>query len=259
MKTHTIFHYSCVKYYETRLKHQLNSWPKRLPSTFESIPMTGSGKDQYDGDILRLDVKDDYKSLVYKTKKMFEWYLDNCSTEWIIKVDDDVWLSDAGIETLQNDKSPYSGSYLLQYKKIHIIAGPLYKIHRDYLEKLTDIVSNKIVNKSSEDAHVGVALSNLGVVPVGLFPSNKRCLWPTFKKTSETQFGLCNSTSKSLQDMYEFFDSTKSYGYAKKPCCGGGPKKIASPPKIQEVKIQEVKIEKPAPKYGAKRKKYPRR
>ena len=219
-----------------------------MPDTVECVPVTGSGKDQYDGNILRLDVKDDYKNLVYKTKKMFEWYLDNCNTEWIIKVDDDVWLSDAGIETLLKDESPYSGSYLLDYKKIKIVAGPLYKIHRGYIEKLTDIVSNKIENKSSEDVHVGAALSNLGVKPVGLFPSNKRCLWPTFKKTAETQFGLCNSTEKSLQSMYEYFDSVK------KACCGGGPKKIVSPPRVEE-----VKIEKPAPKYGAKRKKYPRR
>lgn len=248
-KTHTVFHYSCIKYENTRLKYQMATWPKRLPAQVQSIPITGDGKDTTENGILRLSIPDGYNSLAYKTQKMFRWFLDNCDTEWIIKADDDIWLSDAGIERLLLDDSRYSGCYILHYQQISLAGGPIYKIHRECLEEIVEVSSIQIDNKSAEDIHVGAAMKMIGVSPQALFSEHERCIWPQQSKTSDTMFGMCHRSNDPLNKMYDYFEGTR------KACCGGGPKReVKSAPKVSK-----VKTENPAPTYGAKRRKFPRR
>lgn len=206
MKTHTIFHYSCMRYREKRLKLQLKSWPSRLPGNVESIPVIGSGLNNFNSGILRLKCPDDYKSLCLKTISIFKWFLNNCESDWIIKADDDVWVSDEGMQTLLKDTSPYSGGFLTVLEGIRAIAGPLYKIRRDLVEK---ILKDNLLDQSKyfEDIMVGAALNKLKITPKEIFKNKERLKWPCTLRNLETKFVYCNRSERSLQKMYESLDT----------------------------------------------------
>jgi hypothetical protein len=158
LKTHLIFIYSCLKYEHSRVWWQNQTWPQRLPDNVTSQVLTGGGDDCIDDSgVLRLDVGDGYRDLIDKTQALFDWFLDNCEQEWLVKCDDDVWLSDRALKKIASNEHRYSGAFGTDYG-----GGPLYVLHREVISRLgrlRDYVSDE---KLDEDLAVGKAVADVG-------------------------------------------------------------------------------------------------
>nr|WP_245243280.1 glycosyltransferase family 2 protein [Pararhodobacter sp. SW119] len=86
--------YSCQKYLGNRIPKIRETWLADLKA--RGIPyviVVGEGDDTLDGDILRLDVPDSYEALPSKTLKMIEWVFTRTGYQYLLKIDDDCYLS----------------------------------------------------------------------------------------------------------------------------------------------------------------------
>ena len=85
--------YSCRKNTDTRIDAIRRTWVQDLVA--RGIPylfLVGDGDDSIDGDVLALDVSDDYEDLPKKTLAMIDWVYANTSFRYLFKIDDDCHL-----------------------------------------------------------------------------------------------------------------------------------------------------------------------
>lgn len=182
--THLFVSYSCRRYEETRLKHQLLTWPRRLPAWAAYLPLTGdgSGIDHARG-FLRLKCPDDYRHLIDKTQALFDWFIAERSEEWLVKVDDDVWLSPAAVSQLRCPPATYGGFHRVGGADPWA-SGTCYFIHRSVIARLPRLRDQPLpVNAAPaaatappEDHAVFSACRSIGVSPSFLSPSVLRYL-----------------------------------------------------------------------------------
>lgn len=86
--------YSCNKYLDTRVAAIRETWMRDLAAVgARCIVIVGDGDDRLDGDVLRLAVSDRYEDLPQKTLRMVEWVHANTDAQYLIKIDDDCYLS----------------------------------------------------------------------------------------------------------------------------------------------------------------------
>lgn len=86
--------YSCNKYLDTRVAAIRETWMQDLAAIgARCIIIVGDGDDTLDGDVLRLAVSDSYEDLPQKTLRMVEWVHANTDAQYLIKIDDDCYLS----------------------------------------------------------------------------------------------------------------------------------------------------------------------
>jgi hypothetical protein len=106
--------YSCRKYLETRIPAIRSTWAADLKA--RGIPyviLVGDGDDRVTGDVLQLDVSDRYEDLPAKSLKLFEWVRTHTDFQYVIKVDDDVYLDvDEFFDALSHRKYHYYGRIL---------------------------------------------------------------------------------------------------------------------------------------------------
>lgn len=158
-KSHLFVRYSCKKYETTRIVHQSTTWPTRLPPWADSIVMTGNGDGTIGSDgVLRLNCQDDYHTLINKTQCLFDWFLTNTTYEWLVKIDDDVWLNDTGFDIIKTCEQLYGGfgRFPLYY------SGTCYWIHRSALQLLPRL-HTCVGDINAEDMTVGNALRTIGI------------------------------------------------------------------------------------------------
>jgi hypothetical protein len=82
--------YSCRAYLESRVGKIRATWLKELEAL--GIPyliVVGGGDDTVHGDVLGLDVSDDYEALPAKTLALFRWLYERTTAQFVIKIDDD--------------------------------------------------------------------------------------------------------------------------------------------------------------------------
>ncbi len=86
--------YSCNKYLDSRVAAIRETWMHDLAAIgARCIVIVGDGDDRLDGDVLRLAVSDSYEDLPQKTLRMVEWVHANTDAQYLIKIDDDCYLS----------------------------------------------------------------------------------------------------------------------------------------------------------------------
>ncbi|WP_203076103.1 glycosyltransferase family 2 protein [Falsiroseomonas ponticola] len=86
--------YSCNKYLDSRVAAIRETWMQDLAAIgARCIVIVGDGDDRLDGDVLRLAVSDSYEDLPQKTLRMVEWVHANTDAQYLIKIDDDCYLS----------------------------------------------------------------------------------------------------------------------------------------------------------------------
>lgn len=86
--------YSCCKYLDERIPKLRETWIADLKArNIPYIILVGDGDDKLEGDILQLDVADTYEALPIKTLKMIDWVYSNTDFQYLVKIDDDCYLS----------------------------------------------------------------------------------------------------------------------------------------------------------------------
>jgi len=151
--SHLLVIYSCKKHEHTRVAWQAKTWPDRLPEGIKYLVMTGDGDNEIDKNgVLRLKVADGYLDLIDKTQALFDWFLRERSEPWLIKCDDDVWLSPSALDKIIANQHFYAGAYG------HAFAGgPLYVLHRDTISSFARLRGFVVGNNVAEDVAVGAA------------------------------------------------------------------------------------------------------
>jgi len=151
--SHLLVIFSCQKYEDTRVKYQAKTWPRRLPEGMTYLVMTGDGENQIYGDgVLRLNVADGYGDLIDKTQALFDWFLQERSEPWLVKCDDDVWLSPQALDRIMSNQHCYAGAYAGDFA-----GGPLYILHRDTIASLGHLRDFVEDDNIAEDMAVGAA------------------------------------------------------------------------------------------------------
>lgn len=222
--THIIFLYSCKKYKESRLDIQMETWPKRVIEKYPNVlllPITGDGNNTINNGILELAVGDGYCDLIDKTQTLFDWFINNTTAEYLIKVDDDVWLHDNFIEILLNDNHHYSG--LLRYK--HWFGGPIYKLSRHAilamprLRTMIDPTSDK-AHCYPEDRAVGEAMHQTALNDfycLLAIPFNSVCVWRHNREYESKYYDfMFVITRQKILEMFTFAESIYLAGIEKK-------------------------------------------
>ena len=131
MNNYTICVTTCSKYLNDRIPIQ-----KRFcfDKTGYKI-FTGEGKQQYTNHITLKNCTDDYFELRKKTFAVFEWFLANTDSQYIVKCDDDTF-----IDVNQLDKLPdydYCGPVTTFTNSAQSV-----KYHIDYVKKITNKSQN---------------------------------------------------------------------------------------------------------------------
>lgn len=157
--SHLLVVSSCRKFENTRLAWQAQTWPQRLPDQIGYLAMTGAGDGRIDsGGILRLNVADGYCDLLDKTQALFDWFLAERDEPWLVKCDDDVWLSPQALELIAANQHVYAGAYGQLYA-----GGPLYVLHRDVVKKLAVLRDYAEDDCPPEDVAVGAAAKDANI------------------------------------------------------------------------------------------------
>jgi hypothetical protein len=155
---HLFVVYSCRAYEGSRVKWQARTWPRRLPAGATLLTTTGAGDGRIDDEgVLRLDCPDDYNGLFDKTQALFDWFLEERTEEFLVKVDDDVWLSPEALERIVAARGDYLGGYYSSYA-----GGPLYLVSRSLLARLGRLRSFIVDANVAEDVAVGRAAAAAG-------------------------------------------------------------------------------------------------
>jgi hypothetical protein len=172
MDSHFIAIKTCKKYIKTRLVHQMETWPRRLPDGFSMVvPYVGNGSGDIDpSGILNLSAEDSYRGLLSKSKALIEWFLLNRKEEWLVTVDDDIWLSPHALQVILTNKEPYTGAYIV---KEGLFSGGLLVLSRDTCLKVLssiDKVSQEFDNNKHipDDLVIGMAAYRSGVAKTHL-------------------------------------------------------------------------------------------
>ena len=87
------------------------------------------------------------------------------SEPWLVKCDDDVWLSPTALSNILSNQHHYAGAYGQNYA-----GGPLYILHRNAIAKLGRLRSFVVKNQIAEDMAVGAAAAaaNIRLGSLGL-------------------------------------------------------------------------------------------
>lgn len=213
-----LFNYSCVGYENTRLRYQLKSWVDRLPEEISNLPMTGSGNDSIDEKgFLRLNCPDGYYyDLCNKTTKMAEWFLKNTESEWLIKVDDDVWLSDETIQEIVSDTKIFSGFKMIATSWASGVSGFTYKLHRDHVEEMLKIKdTSKYLNSYYEELVLAWLLNKKGIKPELI--NNKKIIYYPENHLGYHSVDIGIFSKNYFKDLSNFYDYFDSSAY-KEPC-----------------------------------------
>lgn len=117
-----------------------------------------------------LECSDTYVGLVHKTQAMIDWFLKKTDYEYLIKMDDDVWISESTMSDILSTNEPYGGFVVHENSKTPYFGGGCYWIRRDVAMKLTNIRTAynflpdwpRIVNVA-EDLAVGAYMHNMGI------------------------------------------------------------------------------------------------
>ena len=159
--SHLVVAYSCREFEHSRLAWQATTWPVRRPPEMAYVKMTGDGDGKIDANgVLRLAVADGYYDLIDKTQALFEWFLQERSEPWLVKCDDDVWLSPIALKRIIENKHHYAGAY-----GQHYAGGPLYVLHRNLIAKLAPLRNYVEGDELAEDVAVGAAVRDCGESP----------------------------------------------------------------------------------------------
>ena len=162
--THLTVIFCCKQYETTRAAWQAATWPQRLPEQINYLLMTGQGDGQIDADgVLRLPVSDGYNELIDKTQALFDWFLAEREEPWLVKCDDDVWLSPAALQAVVTNEHPYAGAYGHDY-----LGGPLYILHRETIAQMGRLRDFLEPPNLAEDVAVGAAARDIGLAPKSL-------------------------------------------------------------------------------------------
>lgn len=85
--------YSCRKYLDSRINAIRATWGKDLVAwAVPYLILVGEGDGRIEGDVLALDVSDNYESLPQKTLKLIEWVYGHTDFQYLYKIDDDCYL-----------------------------------------------------------------------------------------------------------------------------------------------------------------------
>lgn len=164
--THLFAIYTCRKYEATRAAVQAATWPQRMPAGAELLTITGDGLGTIDAaGVLRLGCPDHYAGLIDKTQALFDWFLKERTEEWLVKVDDDVWLSPEAIKAVIDCKQSYAGYHTLVHQSTQYLSGPIYSIHRSLIAKLGRLRDFGTLPGCPEDVAVGAACAAVGAYP----------------------------------------------------------------------------------------------
>lgn len=159
MASHLLTIFGCKAHEDNRMNWQAETWPRRLPEEIEFLQMTGDGDDAIDSKgILRLSVADGYAELIDKTQRLFDWFIQTRDEPWLVKCDDDVWLSPHALDKIVANQSLYAGAYGFDYA-----GGPLYVLHRDAIAQLPPLRECMIDNNLAEDLALGNAARLAGI------------------------------------------------------------------------------------------------
>ena len=86
--------YSCNAYLDTRIAAIRETWMSDLKARrIPCIVMVGDGDGELHGDVLRLSVSDAYDDLPAKTLGLIKWVTEKTNFRYLIKIDDDCYLS----------------------------------------------------------------------------------------------------------------------------------------------------------------------
>jgi len=86
--------YSCQKNLATRIEAIRNTWLKDLDRwRIHYVIVVGGGAGNIDGDVLSLNINDDYEYLPMKTLELLKWVANSTDYVFIIKIDDDCFLN----------------------------------------------------------------------------------------------------------------------------------------------------------------------
>lgn len=191
--------YSCQKNLKTRIKKVRESYLKDLQKyKIPYLIIVGGAKEDYiDGDILYLNVSDNYESLPKKTIKFLQWLYENSPFYYVYKIDDDSYIDiEKFLTTLQYRKYHYFGTLIkgrinidrmwhisktdnLLYKNsldksnfnlIYADGGSGYSLSRYAIYKILENLGTKegqFIYKTClyEDVLIGSLLSLSGIIP----------------------------------------------------------------------------------------------
>jgi len=154
--------YSCKKYLSDRVTAIRQTWVKELIARdIPYVVLVGDGNDTLQGDVLALNVSDNYESLPQKSLRMFEWVYNNTNAQYVFKIDDDCYLDVAEyFDSLSYRKHYYYGRVL----KREIGAMDRAWHH----EKSQTLRAKKAIDKSPEpsvyaDGGGGYSLSRIAI------------------------------------------------------------------------------------------------
>jgi len=103
--------YTCAANLDTRVAAIRRGWWRDLPlHGMTGLIVVGGGDGELDGDVLRLDVPDDYEHLPAKTLALMRWLHAHADFEHVLKIDDDCHLDVARLcSTLSHRRHHYYG------------------------------------------------------------------------------------------------------------------------------------------------------
>jgi hypothetical protein len=190
---------SCKKYKNRRTSQDLSK------SIFKYMYFVGDptiNKPKVRGNVVTLPCEDNYENLPTKTKKMFEWILDNKKNiEYIFKTDDDIVFDFNSLSedysVLYSQKNDYCGNMVMSYQhdssyhfnkceteinnKTILVEVTRYCTGGGYFISLNSakIILDKMDTSSHiyEDYLVGKTLCENGVNPTHINIHNKSCFW----------------------------------------------------------------------------------
>ena len=153
---------SCHRYHERRAA-QRNTWLRFLPEGLEHRYFVGRGEQSVhiEPDLVQLDCDDSYEQLIFKTRSMLCWAIEN-DFDFVFKTDDDTYVDAAKLLASDFERYEYSG---WSRQRDYAQGGSGYWLGRRAME----LVSHDFVptpDTLAEDTHVGHVLARYGIYPV---------------------------------------------------------------------------------------------
>lgn len=156
------------------------SWGRFCPTDVKFF-LGGTPVHPLKDDEIRLDVRDDYNSLCYKTNAILQWALDR-QYDYMVLVDTDTFINPIELDKLPWGEFDYAG-LLLSWGPF-MFGGCGFALSRDAAR----IILNNEVQDKMDDVSIGMILFNRPQPDVRILPCawDRRIGWHFPKKTYST-------------------------------------------------------------------------
>ena len=195
-------------------------------------------------DILKGSYIDSYRNLTIKTMHGLEWVRQTCSSDFVLKTDDDVYVNTKLLHKLSSNTSKtnsYIGLVTISESRLKVIRDPVskwfvsmeeypfshyppyasgmgYLISKDLVEKFVNM-SRHIPPFANEDAYIGILADRLNVQPYrsgrftlsgwGLRTCNFLYLVVVHHVSAEEQYKMFDTNQEAFQICKDDSDTEK--------------------------------------------------